>query len=65
VRQKDGMTPLMIAVANGDAETAGLLLAKGADPNLRAAGGKTALSLAKDRNSAPLIQLLRSRGAKD
>src|SRR5439155_144990 len=38
-RQSDGMTPLMIAVGNGDTAIAGMLLAKGADPNLRATGG--------------------------
>lgn len=65
VRQKDGVTPLMIAAANGDVETASLLLGKGADPNLRAAGGRTALSLAKERGAAPMVQLLQSRGAKE
>lgn len=65
VRQKDGVTPLMIAAANGDVETASLLLAKGADPNLRATGGKSALSLAKQRNAAPMVQLLQSKGAKE
>jgi len=64
-RQKDGVTPLMVAAANGDVETAQMLLAKGADPNLRAAGGKTALSLAKERNAAAMMQLLQSRGAKE
>jgi len=67
VRQKDGSTPLMIAVANGDADIAGMLLAKGADPNLRAAGGTNALSLAKARGAAgaELVQLLQRSGAKD
>ncbi len=67
VRQKDGTTPLMIAVANGDADIAGMLLAKGADPNLRAVGGTSALSLAKARGAAGagLVQLLQRSGAKD
>ena len=67
VRQKDGTTPLMIAVANGDADIAGMLLAKGADPNLRAVGGTSALSLAKARGAAgaELVQLLQRSGAKD
>ena len=64
VRQKDGVTPLMIAAANGDVDTASLLLGKGADPNLRA-GGKSALSLAKEKNAASMVQLLQSKGAKD
>jgi ankyrin repeat protein len=65
VRQKDGVTPLMIAAANGDVETANLLLAKGADPNLRAAGGRSALSLARERGAAAMVQLLQSKGAKE
>ncbi|MBI1943304.1 MAG: ankyrin repeat domain-containing protein [Betaproteobacteria bacterium] len=65
VRQKDGMTPLMIAAANGDTEVAGMLLAKGADPNLRATGATTALSLARERGKTDMVRLLQSRGAKD
>jgi hypothetical protein len=65
-RQSDGITPLMIAVSNGDADIAAMLLAKGADPNLRA-GGRSALSIAKSRGSsgAALVQLLERNGAKD
>jgi hypothetical protein len=65
-RQRDGFTPLMIAVSNGDADIAGMLLAKGADPNLRSQGGNTALSLAKARGAAgaPLVQMLQRSGAK-
>jgi Ankyrin repeats (3 copies) len=63
-RQKDGFTPLMIAVANGDADIASMLLAKGADPNLRASG-RSALSMAKARPSAGMVQLLERSGAKD
>lgn len=65
VRQKDGVTPLMIAAANGDVDTATLLLDKGADPNLRAAGGKSALSLAREKKAAAMVQLLQSKGAKE
>jgi ankyrin repeat protein len=65
VRQKDGVTPLMIAAANGDVETASMLLGKGADPNLRAAGGKSALSLARQRGAGAMVQLLQSKGAQD
>ena len=66
-RQSDGSTPLMIAIGNGDADIAGMLLAKGADPNLRATGGATALSIAKARGSAgtELVQLLQRSGAKE
>ena len=43
-----------------------MLLAKGADPNLRA-GGRSALSVAKGRGAAgaPMVQLLQRSGAKD
>ena len=63
-RQKDGLTPLMIAVANGDAGIASMLLAKGADPNLRA-GSRSALSMAKARPSTGMVQLLERSGARD
>ena len=67
VRQADGMTPLMIAVGNGDADIATMLLQKGADPNLRAAGGRTALSIAKSHGNAGagLIPMLQASGAKE
>ena len=67
IRQKDGTTPLMIAAANGDADIATMLLAKGADPNRRANGGVTALSIAKSRGSAgaEMVQLLQRSGAKE
>jgi hypothetical protein len=65
VRQKDGITPLMIAASNGDVETASMLLGNGADPNLRAAGGKSALSFARARGAGAMVQLLQSKGARD
>jgi hypothetical protein len=66
-RQRDGFTPLMVAVANGDADIAGMLLAKGADPNLRSQGGNTALSLARSRGASggALVQMLQRGGAKE
>jgi len=66
VRQRDGVTPLMIAASNGDAEIAAMLLAKGADPNPRVAG-KSALSIAKSRGAAgaAVVQLLERSGARD
>jgi len=64
-RQSDGLTPLMVAASNSDAEIAAMLLAKGADPNLRA-GSRSALSIAKSRGSAgaATVQLLERSGAK-
>ena len=64
LRQSDGRTPLMIAVLDGDADIAAMLLAKGADPNLAAPGGATALSLAKESGSASLVSLLERHGAR-
>ena len=66
-RQSDGLTPLMIAAANGDTEIAAMLLASGADPNLRAQGGKSALSISKARGAvgADMVQLLQRNGARD
>jgi ankyrin repeat protein len=55
----------MIAAGNGDAELAQLLLAKGADPNLRTPGGVSALSIAKQRRLADMVQLLERSGAKN
>jgi hypothetical protein len=63
-RQSDGWTALMIASANGDAETARMLLAKGADPNSSAPGPVTALSLAKRAGHAEVAKLLERHGAK-
>ncbi len=65
-RQKDGITPLMVAASNGDTEIVSMLLAKGADPNLRA-GSRSALSMVKARGSAGagMVQLLVRSGAKD
>jgi len=62
-----GFTPLMVAVSNGDTDIAGMLLAKGADPNLRSQGGNTALSLAKARGASggAMVQMLQRSGAKE
>jgi Ankyrin repeats (many copies) len=66
-RQKDGLTPLMIAASNSNVDIAAMLLAKGANPNARAPGGKSALSIAKSRGAAGLemVQLLQRSGATD
>ena len=59
-------TPLIDAAKSGDIATVKALLAKGADPNLRA-GGRSALSIAKSRGSsgAATVQLLQRSGAKE
>lgn len=63
-RQRDGFTPLMIAASNGDTDIAGILLARGADPNLRT-GGRSALSIARARGDVAMAQLLERSGARD
>lgn len=65
VRQSDGLTPLMIAAANGDAAIAQELLSRGAQPNLRAPGGQSALSLAQARNDPAMVQLLQRSGGRN
>ena len=47
INQKDdnGLTPLMIAAQHGDLDMVTLLLARGADPNLRSYDGKSARDL--------------------
>jgi hypothetical protein len=67
VRQFDGSTPLIIAAGNDDVEIASMLIAKGADPNLHAAGGASALSVARSRGQAGagMVQLLQRAGARD
>jgi len=66
-QKRDGFTPLMVAGSNGDTDMAGMLLAKGADPNLRSQGGNTALSLAKARGASggAMVQMLQRSGAKE
>ena len=56
-----GTTPLMQAVLYGDAESVRLLLAKGADPNLRNEAGATALMWAV--NDLEKTRLLLAHGA--
>jgi Ankyrin repeats (many copies) len=66
-RQSDGLTPLMITASNGDADIAAMLLAKGANPTLRAPGGRSALSIAKARGAAgaEMVQMLERSGVRD
>ncbi len=55
---KSGMTPLMFAVAQGDAALVQAMLAKGAKPELQNSKGDTALSLAKKEGLEYIVQLL-------
>ena len=54
-----GNTPLMLASANGKPEVVRVLLAAGADKDLRDNDGKTALDLAIEQNKDACAALLR------
>jgi hypothetical protein len=64
VRDAQGRTPLMLAVAQGRLEVVRLLLQRGASPNLTDNAGKTALQLATDQNLTDIVTLLRGAGAR-
>jgi ankyrin repeat protein len=61
--QADGATALHWAAHWGDLETAGLLLAAGANPGLANRNGATPMFLACEGGSAPIIELLLKAGA--
>jgi ankyrin repeat protein len=54
----------MYASSRGETEIAKLLIAKGADVNIRSDKGETALSLAVSHYNEGIVQLLRKAGAK-
>lgn len=60
---KDGNTPLMLAVLKGHRKVVKILLAKDADPNLQNACGCTALMGAAAYGDAEVIQDLLDKGA--
>ncbi len=49
----------------GRAEVVKLLLAKGANPNVKDRRGKTALALAKIRKCSKIVEILKAHGAKE
>ncbi len=57
-------TPLMAAAQMGHLEALKILLAKGANPNLKDTQGDTALSLALEYHHPEIAAILRQRGAK-
>jgi ankyrin repeat protein len=60
-----GMTPLMYAAAtdHGDIEIARMLIARGADLNVKSTAGETALDWANKMGPTPLAALLKKAGA--
>jgi ankyrin repeat protein/Flp pilus assembly protein TadD len=63
-QNKNGVTPLMIASFQGMTPAVRLLVARGANVNLRAKNGvTTALSLARSKNHADVVDVLQRAGA--
>jgi ankyrin repeat protein len=59
----EGCGPLAIAVADGNVESAKLLLAAGANPNNQSHNGATPLLIAVENKSLPCVDLLLQQGA--
>jgi uncharacterized protein len=66
-RDKRGWTPLMEQVTNqqNGSDVVAALLANGANPNAKGHNGESALSLARTRRDAELVEILTKAGAKD
>ena len=71
-RDEDGYTPLMIAVQPPDypewgsvSQCVRLLLTRGANPNIKAWDGQTALKMARQEGTKEIVQLLNRAGAKE
>ena len=58
-------TPLTQAAKGGQIEVSRILLEHGANPNLHTARGESALSLAREKKSSEIEQLLIEAGAKN
>lgn len=59
-----GTTPLQLAASLGEASIAAALLKAGANPNLPGPGGETALAIARERNDAAMLGLLKQYGGR-
>ena len=57
-------TPLHIAASAGHTEIAEMLIAKGADVNIKNKRNQTPLTVAKQKNDKAMIELLEKHGAQ-
>lgn len=57
-------TPLYLAVAHGHRDVVGVLLSRGADPNLKSSDGTSPLAQAVERGDQALVTLLIDSGAR-
>jgi len=64
IKDRDGMTPLMVAVSEDKIEIVKLLLKKGANINLQSKIGYTALHFAAQNNKVEIARVLLESGAK-
>jgi uncharacterized protein len=66
-RDERGWTPLIEQTTNqqNGSDVIAALLANGADPNSKGNNGESALSLARERGDAELMEMLTEAGAKD
>jgi hypothetical protein len=60
-----GTTPLMIASFYGRAQNVEFLLKRGANPNLKAKRGETALQWARENKHLDVVRLLQRAGARE
>lgn len=57
-RGENGVTALHLAVVKGDVDSVKLLLAQGADPDIKDDSGRTALDFAKQNNNLGLLRIM-------
>ncbi len=57
-RGENGVTALHLAALKGNADSAGILLAQGADPDIKDDSGRTALDFAKQNNDLKLLKMM-------
>ena len=62
-RDRNGKSPLLLAVEAGRVPLVGALLDKGVDPNMKDSSGDTALILAAGKGHAAIVQMLLGKGA--